>query len=235
MNRIENGKDILVNVRKSKRTVLMAHETNAFLSSYGFPMARSEVASSAEEAAVLASEIGFPVTLKVLSPEIIHKTDAQCVKLGLDHQKKVEDAYKEIMANARISHPKVDIQGALVQEMIDGGTEMIIGLASDPTFGKSIMFGLGGIWVEVMKDVSFRIVPLSRLDAKDMVEEIKGYPLLKGIRGGPPKDIDALCALLVQVSTLGQTIEEIRELDLNPVFAKEKGAVIADARIVIQE
>lgn len=233
MNRVENGKDILVNVRKAKRTVLMGHESNAFLSSYDFPIARSEVASSAEEAAVLASEIGFPVALKVLSPEIIHKTDAQCVKLGLDHPKKVEEAYKEIMANARIYNPKVNIEGVLVQEMNDGGAEMIIGLASDPTFGKSIMFGLGGIWVEVLKDVSFRIVPLSRWDAKDMVEEIKGYPLLKGIRGEPPKDLDALYDLLVQVSTLGQTIEEIREMDLNPVFAKEKGAVIADARIVI--
>jgi acyl-CoA synthetase (NDP forming) len=119
--------------------------------------------------------------------------------------------------------------------MVNGGEEVIIGLATDATFGKVIMFGLGGIWVEVMKDVSFRVVPLSREDARDMVEEIKGYPLLTGIRGKAAKDVDALCDLLVKVSKLAQASEEIMEMDLNPIFVMEKGAIIADARIILSE
>jgi acyl-CoA synthetase (NDP forming) len=157
------------------------------------------------------------------------------VKVNLDSPEKVKEAFNEIMTNAKAYDANARIEGVLVAHMVNGGEEVIIGLATDPTFGKVVMFGLGGIWVEVMKDVSFRVVPLSREDARDMIEEIKGYPLLTGIRGKAPKDIDALCDLLVQVSKLAKENEEIGEMDLNPVFVQEKGAIIADARIILKE
>jgi acetyl-CoA synthetase (ADP-forming) len=235
MNAHEQVKEILSKVRKAKRNILLEPEAKAVLSSYGCTVTKEKVAVSAEEAVAFAGELGFPVVAKIVSPEIIHKTDAKCVKVNLDNPEKVKDAYQEIMANARAYDPKARIEGVLLYHMISGGEEVIIGLATDATFGKVIMFGLGGIWVEVMKDVSFRVVPLSRQDAQDMVEEIKGYPLLTGIRGKSTKDIDALCDLLVQVSKLSQANEEIMEMDLNPIFVMEKGAIIADARIILSE
>ena len=233
MSAHEQVKEILDRVRKDKRNILLEPEAKAVLSSYGCTVTKEKVATSAEEAASFARELGFPVVAKVVSPEIIHKTDAQCVKVNLQNTEKVEGAYHEIMANARAYNKNARIEGVLLYHMVNGGEEVIIGLATDPTFGKVIMFGLGGIWVEIMKDVSFRIVPLSRQDARDMVEEIKGYPLLTGIRGRSVKDINALCDMLVQVSKLAQASEEIREMDLNPVFVMDKGAIIADARIIL--
>jgi acetyl-CoA synthetase (ADP-forming) len=210
-------------------------EAKTVLSSYGCTVTKEKVAVSAGEAVAFAGELGFPVVAKIVSPEIIHKTDAKCVKVNLNNPEKVKGAYQELMANARAYDPKARIEGVLLYHMISGGEEVIIGLATDATFGKVIMFGLGGIWVEVMKDVSFRVVPLSREDARDMVEEIKGYPLLTGIRGKSAKDIDALCDLLVKVSKLAQANEEIAEMDLNPVFVMDKGAIIVDARIILEE
>jgi acyl-CoA synthetase (NDP forming) len=235
MNNHQQAKEIISRVRKAKRNILLEPEAKVFLASYGCTVTKEKVASSAEEAAVFAGELGFPVVAKIVSPEIIHKTDAKCVKVNLENPEKVKGAFKEIMANAKAYDANARIEGVLLYHMVNGGEEVIIGLATDPTFGKVIMFGLGGIWVEVMKDVSFRVVPLSRQDARDMVEEIKGYPLLTGIRGKSAKDIDALCDLLVKVSKLAQANEDIKEMDLNPVFVMEKGSIIADARIILNE
>jgi acetyl-CoA synthetase (ADP-forming) len=235
MNAHEHVKEILRQVRKAERNILLEPEAKKVLSSYGCTVTKEKVAVSAEEAAAFAGELGFPVVAKVVSPDIVHKTDAKCVKVNLENPEKVKSAYQDIMANARAYDPKARIEGVLLYHMVNGGEEVIIGLATDATFGKVIMFGLGGIWVEVMKDVSFRVVPLSREDARDMVEEIKGYPLLTGIRGKSAKDVDALCDLLVKVSKLAQGSEEIMEMDLNPIFVMEKGAIIADARIILSE
>ncbi len=233
MNAREQVSAILRRVGEAKRNILLEPEAKNALCAYGCTVTKEKVARSADEAAAVAAEMGFPVVAKVVSAGIIHKTDAQCVQTNLDTRERVEKAYQAIMANARAYDGNARVEGILVQEMVRGGEEVIIGLTTDPTFGKVIMFGLGGIWVEVLKDVSFRVVPLSKADARDMVEEIKGYPLLTGIRGRPAKDIDALYDLLVRVSRLAQENEEIREMDLNPVFVKEKGAVIADARVII--
>ena len=235
MSNHEQAKEILSRVKKAKRNILLEPEAKAFLASYGCTVTKEKVAVSAEEATAFAGELGFPVVAKIVSPEIIHKTEAKCVKVNLENPEKVKLAFKELMANAKAYDANARIEGVLLYHMISGGEEVIIGLATDPTFGKVIMFGLGGIWVEVMKDVSFRVVPLSREDARDMVEEIKGYPLLTGIRGKSAKDIDALCDLLVKVSKLAQANEEIREMDLNPVFVMDKGAIIVDARIIMEE
>lgn len=235
MNTHEQAKEILSRARKAKRNVLLEPEAKALLASYGCAVTKEKVAVSAEEAAAFASELGFPVVAKIVSPQIIHKTDAKCVKVNLENPEKVKGAFKEIMANAKAYDANASIEGVLLYHMVSGGEEVIIGLATDPTFGKVIMFGLGGIWVEVMKDVSFRVVPVSREDARDMVEEIKGYPLLTGIRGKSAKDIDALCNMLVQVSKLAGANSEIAEMDLNPIFVMEKGAIIVDARIILSE
>jgi len=234
MNTNEQAKEILGRARKAKRDVLLEPEAKRLLASYGCTVPKEKVATSAEEAATFASELGFPVVAKIVSPEIIHKTDAKGVKVNLDSAEKVKGAFKEIMANAKAYDAKARIEGILLYHMVSGGEEVIIGLATDPTFGKVIMFGLGGIWVEVMKDVSFRVVPLTPADARDMVEEIKGYPLLTGIRGKSAKDIDALCDLLVKVSKLAQANGEISEMDLNPIFVMDKGAIIVDARIILE-
>jgi acyl-CoA synthetase (NDP forming) len=230
-----SAKEILSQVRKAKRSHLLEPESKAFLASYGCTVTKEKVATSANEAAGIAGEIGFPIVAKIVSLDILHKTEAKCVKVKLDSPEKVKEAFNEIMANAKAYDTNARIEGILVSRMVDGGEEVIIGLATDPTFGKVVMFGLGGIWVEVMKDVSFRVVPLSLQDALDMIEEIKGYPLLTGIRGKAPKDIDALCDLLVQVSKLAKENGEIAEMDLNPVFVQGKGAIIADARIILKE
>jgi acyl-CoA synthetase (NDP forming) len=230
-----SAKEILSQVRKAKRNHLLEPEAKAFLASYGCTVTKEKVVTSADEAAAFAGEIGFPIAAKIVSPDILHKTEAKCVKVNLDSPEKVKAAFTEIMTNAKAYDANAKIEGVLVAHMVNGGEEVIVGLATDPTFGKVVMFGLGGIWVEVMKDVSFRVVPLSRQDARDMIEEIKGYPLLTGIRGKAPKDIDALCELLVQVSKLAKENKEIGEMDLNPVFVQEKGAVIADARIILTE
>lgn len=235
MNAHEQTKEILSYAKKAGRSNLLEPEAKAFLASYGCTITKERVAFSAEEAAIIAGELGFPVVAKIVSPDIIHKTEAKCVKVNLDDPEKVKRAYDEIVANAKAYDANARMQGVLLYHMVNGGEEVIIGLASDPTFGKVIMFGLGGIWVEVMKDVSFRVVPLSREDARDMVEEIKGYPLLTGIRGKSVKDVDALCDMLVKVSKLAQANEEIKEMDLNPVFVMEQGAIIADARIILNE
>jgi len=230
-----SAKDILSQARKAKRNYLLEPEAKAVLASYGCTVTPEKLATSAEEAARVAGEIGFPVVAKVVSPDILHKTEAKGVKLNLANPEEVKKTFQEILANAKAYNADARIDGVLLARMVTGGEEVIIGLTTDPTFGKVIMFGLGGIWVEVMKDVSFRVVPLSRLDARDMIEEIKGYPLLTGIRGKSGRDIDALCDLLVQVSKLAQENGEIGEMDLNPVFVLEKGAVIADARIILKE
>jgi len=235
MNSRQRAKEILSGVRKAKRNIFLEPEAKAFLISYGCTVTKEKLAVSAEEAAAFASELGFPVVAKVVSPEIIHKTEAKCVKVNLENPEKVKGAFKEIIANAKAYDASANIEGVLLYHMVSGGEEVIIGLTTDPTFGKVIMFGLGGIWVEVMKDVSFRVVPLSRTDARDMAEEIKGYPLLTGIRGRSAKDIDALCDLLVKVSNLAQANEEIMEMDLNPVFVMDNGAIIVDARIILEE
>ena len=230
-----SAKEILSQAQEAKRNHLLEPEAKAFIASYGAVVTNEKVATSPEDAVKAAGEIGFPIVAKIVSPDILHKTEAKCVKINLGTPEEVKGAFQEIMANAKAYNANARIEGVLLAHMVSGGEEVIIGLTTDPTFGKVVMFGLGGIWVEVMKDVSFRVVPLSRLDARDMIEEIKGYPLLTGIRGKAGKDIDALCDLLVQVSKLAQENERIAEMDLNPVFVLERGAIVADARIILKE
>jgi acyl-CoA synthetase (NDP forming) len=174
------------------------------------------------------------VALKVVSPEITHKSDAGGVKLGLKTSRQVEAAYEEILSAVEQKYPHAVIDGISVQKMARPGIEVIVGMTKDAQFGPVLMFGLGGILVELLKDVSFRIVPLEREDAREMIREIKGYPLLEGYRGREPADLSALEEILFKVSRFVDDHPEIKELDLNPIFAYKDGAVAVDARVILE-
>lgn len=226
---------VLARARAEGRTLLNEVEAKQLLRDAGVPVAMTTLARSADEAAQQAEEAGFPVVLKIVSPDISHKSDVGGVKLNLKTADEVRAAYEEIVANAKKHVPDARIEGVAVQHMAPQGTEVIVGMTIDPQFGPVMMFGLGGIMVEVLKDVSFRLVPLEEKDARQMIQEIKGRPILEGVRGQPPADLAALQDTLLKVSKFVEAHPEIRELDLNPVFAYPDGAVAVDARIVISE
>lgn len=211
---------------------LMEHESKEMLEKAGISTTGCSVAKSREEAVELAKSIGFPVVLKILSPEIIHKSDIGGVKTGLNDEEEVKRAYDEIIGNAKKETDK--IEGVGVQRMADPGTEIIVGMTKDPQFGPALMFGLGGVFVEVLKDVSFRIVPIEEKDAYEMIKEIKGYPLLEGYRGAPPANIDKVKDLLLKTSSFVSDHPEIGEIDMNPIFAYSDGVIVADARIILE-
>jgi len=224
---------IIDKARADKRTLLTEVESKDILEEAGIPTARARLASSAQQAAEIAQEIGFPVALKIVSPDISHKSDIGGVKLGLKTTEEVTAAFDEIIAAAEKAQPKAKVDGVSVQQMARPGVEVIMGMTQDPQFGPVLMFGLGGIFVEVLKDVSFRLVPIAARDARQMVQEIKGHPLLEGYRGQEPADIEALERLLLRLSDFIEKHPEISELDLNPIFAYKDGALAVDARIVL--
>jgi acyl-CoA synthetase (NDP forming) len=204
------------------------------LADYGIPVTREALAERKDEALAIARSIGFPVALKVQSPDISHKTEARAVRLGVDSDSEFTAAYDEVLANARAHRKGARIEGVLVQEMAQGGIEAILGVTNDPLFGPAVMFGLGGIFAEALKDVSFRLAPVTGSVAREMVEEIAGYPVLAGARGRPRADVDALVDAIVRLSALAVDLKDlIGELDINPlfVFAEGKGVKAADALI----
>lgn len=223
---------LLDQARKEGRS-LLEHEAKEFLQEKGLPVPPAGLARSAEEAVACADKLGYPVVLKIVSPQIIHKTDAGGVKINLSNSEEVRHAYDEIMAKAQEYDPEARIVGALVTPLAKAGTEVIIGMTKDPNFGPVVMFGLGGVFVEVFKDVTFRVAPLTLADAKEMLEEIQGYELLQGVRGEKRRDLESLADLLLKVSELAVEEPEIREVDLNPVFVYEKGLALVDARIIL--
>jgi acetyltransferase len=211
---------------------LTEYQAKRILGSYGIPVTREALARSADAAVELAREIGFPVALKVQSAQILHKTEADAIRLDLASEQAVRAAYREVVDNARRYAPEAELQGVLVQEMLGEGVEVIIGTTVDPVFGQVVMFGLGGIFVEALRDVSFRIAPLTRRDAREMIEEIAGYRVLQGIRGREPADLDAIVEAILRVSQLvSDHGDRIEELDINPLRVFQSGAVAADALI----
>ena len=208
-------------------------ESKELLKRAGIPVVEARLATTKKQAVSMGKELGFPVVLKVISADVIHKSDSGGVRLGLANSTQVGRAYSDIMSSVRQRHPQATIQGISVQPMAPPGIEVIIGMSTDPQFGPVIMFGLGGVLVEILKDVSFRIVPVTRRDAAEMVREIKGYPVLAGFRGQKPASVPALEELIVKVSQFIERNPQIRELDLNPVFAYENKAVAVDARVVL--
>lgn len=225
--------DVIDRARGQGRTVLTEVESKQVLAEAGIPVAPARLARTREEAVKAARSIGFPVVLKVLSPDISHKTDVGGVKLGLASPQDVAAAFDEITASVRQRQPSAQIEGLSVQAMAAAGIEVIMGMTKDAQFGPVLMFGLGGILVEVLKDVAFRIVPLTPGDARQMIREIRGYPILEGYRGQAAAAVEALERLLLRLSQFVEAHPEIEELDLNPVFAYPDGALAVDARIVI--
>ena len=225
---------IMDRARSEARTILTEIESKELLRQAGISIIDTRLATSKEEAISLGRQLGFPVVLKIASPDITHKSDTGGVKLGLKTSKQVGKAYDDILGAISQKHPQAVIHGVSVQKMARPGVEVIIGMSKDAQFGPVLMFGLGGILVEILKDVSFRIVPLEKRDAREMIKEIKGYPLLEGYRGQEPVDVSYLEDLLLTVSQFVEHTPEIKELDLNPIFAYSDGAVAVDARVVLE-
>jgi acetyl coenzyme A synthetase (ADP forming)-like protein len=226
-------RQLLDAVRASGRSSLTAPEGKQVCDAYGIAVPGEGVAASAAEAAKLASTMGFPVVMKIVSPDILHKTEAGGVVVGLKSADEATKAYDTILANARKYKADARIDGVQVQQMLKGGQEVIVGAVSDGSFGKLVAFGLGGVLVEVLKDVTFRLAPATKADALSMLDGIQAAEMLKGVRGGEAVNRDALAALIVGVSELVSDFPEISEMDLNPVFATKEGAVAADVRIVV--
>ncbi len=231
---MKNKNGIIANAMKQGRTVLTEIEAKQVFREIGINVVETKLATSQKQAAEISAGIGFPVVLKIASPDITHKSDAGGVKTGLKNKAEVTKAYREIMASVKEKYPKAKIDGVAVESQARPGTELIVGMFKDAQFGPVVMFGLGGIFVEVLKDVSFRIIPIERRDAAEMIKEIKGYALLQGYRGQEPAHLPSLEKILLKVSAFVEKAPEIKEIDLNPVFAYKDSAVAADARIVLE-
>jgi acetyltransferase len=227
---------IFQKAREEHVTELGELEARDVIEAYGFRLPRNIVASTAKSVLRNAGDIGYPLVMKIVSPDILHKSDFGGVRIGIKTGEDALTAYHDMRARARRLLPDADIRGVALQEYIAGGKEVILGMTRDPQFGPLLMFGLGGIYVEVLKDVSFRIAPISVQDACAMVREIRSYPLLTGVRGEKPADIDAIVESLLRLSQLVTDFPEIMELDVNPlkVFAKGEGAIALDARLTLQ-
>jgi acyl-CoA synthetase (NDP forming) len=226
-------KEILARARQENRTVLTEIEAKQILMQSGINCTDTRLAATKEAAVELSNEFGYPVVLKVSSVDITHKSDAGGVKVNLKNKAEVENAFDEIIRSCKTAVPAAKIEGVSVQPMGKPGVEVIIGVIKDPSFGPTIMFGLGGVFVEVLKDVAFRIIPIEESDAFDMINEIKGKKLLEGYRGQEPVDIACLQKMLLKLSDFVNETPEIQEIDMNPVFAYKDGAVVVDARIIL--
>lgn len=226
--------EIFEKAKSENRKFLLETEAKAICADYGIPVTKFMVAKTHEEAVKFAEKIGYPVVMKIVSPDVVHKFDVGGVLINLKTSKEVEDAFKKICASVKKRNAKARIMGVTVQEMAPESTEVIVGAIKDPQFGQTLMFGLGGIFVEILKDVTFRIAPVSEEEAREMITEVKAYPLLQGYRGTPPADIDAIVQILLNTSKLVMEHPEIKELDLNPVMVYKKGAKTVDARIILE-
>jgi acetyltransferase len=230
---LERAKELLA----AADTNLSEHQSKELLSLYGIAVTREQVVTSPHEAIRFAEEIGFPVVLKIDSPDILHKSEARAIRLGVGSKEEILQCYDEIIKNAEKYDPDAKVNGVLVQEMIQDGTEVMIGMSQDPQFGPTIAFGMGGIFVEILKDISLRVAPLSKFDAEQMVNEIKGYPILQGIRGKKRSDIEAIVDILLRVARLAEDCRNtISEIDINPliVFDEGRGVKALDALVVIK-
>ncbi len=220
---------------RNESRLLSEIEAKQLLHKAGIPVTRTVLATTEEEAIDQAGQIGYPVVLKIVSPDISHKSDVGGVKVGLEDAGAVSAAYNEILVNVQKAEPDASITGIAVQQMAPAGTEVIVGMTTDPQFGPVVMFGLGGIMVEILKDVSFRVVPVEERDATQMIDEIQGKAILDGVRGQPPADKAAIIDAILKVSEFVTRNPDVRELDLNPMLVYREGAIAVDARIIISD
>jgi acyl-CoA synthetase (NDP forming) len=226
-----NIQEFLQNKLNSNQTVLTEFESKNLLQEIGIPIPAQKLTSSKDETFSASETLGFPVVLKLMAEDIIHKSDTGAVKLNLKSKEEVGSAYEELMKIPSEKEKKVSVQ-KMAPEPI---TELIIGMTTDAQFGPALMFGIGGILVELLEDVSFRIAPIEEYDAKEMIHDIKGFPILDGYRGKPKADLNAIVDTLMKISDLVTKHEEIFEMDLNPVFIYDKGLICVDARIILKK
>lgn len=225
---------IFSQVRKEERKYLLETEAKTVCREYGISVTEFKLAKNEAEAVKFAEEVGYPIVLKIVSPDIVHKSDVGGVLVDVKNAEHVRKAYNRIMDNVKRHKPNATVVGMLIQEMAPQSTEVIVGSTKDPQFGPTLMFGLGGIFVEILKDVAFRIAPITEDEAREMISEVKAYPILKGYRNRPPADLEAIVKILLNTSRLVTEHEEIKELDLNPIMVYEKGAKTVDARIILE-
>jgi acetate---CoA ligase (ADP-forming) subunit beta len=227
-----NAREIIAQAKERNRS-LLEPEAYALLAAYDIPVLDYRLATSSEEAGTMAGEIGFPVVMKVVSPDVIHKSDSGGVKLNIEDPESASRGYDDILKAVAEAVPEAAIEGILIAPMISGGVEVIMGMLRDPQFGPAVMFGLGGIFVEILKDVVFEIAPVERPEAERMIKSIKGYPLLAGARGSQPCHIESLIDIVTGLSRLALELPEIKEIDLNPVLATPERSFCLDARLLL--
>ncbi len=227
-----NAREIIAQAKERNRS-LLEPEAYALLAAYDIPVLDYRLATSSEEAGTMAGEIGFPVVMKVVSPDVIHKSDSGGVKLNIEDPASASRGYDDILKAVAEAVPSASIEGILITPMISGGVEVIMGMLRDPQFGPAVMFGLGGIFVEILKDVVFEIAPVERAAAERMIKSIKGYPLLAGARGSQPCHLESLIDIVTGLSRLALELPEIKEIDLNPVLATPERSFCLDARLLL--
>jgi acyl-CoA synthetase (NDP forming) len=227
-----NAREIIDAALAEGRRVLDVNESREVFMALGVPMNKSALAADRDEARKAASGIGYPVVMKIVSPDIVHKTEVGGVKVGLTDEPEVGRAHDAMMASVKAKRPDARVKGVVIEEMVKG-TELIIGSSCDAQFGRMLMFGMGGVFVEIYKDVSFRLVPISAFDAHEMIEEIRGKAIFEGARGFPKADKDGLAKILVDISSGIGRYPDIEELDINPLMVTEKGLVAVDARVIL--
>ncbi len=223
----------IIEKAKRKKRNLLEYEALKLLEEYNIPVPKHRLVKNANEAIEAAKEIKYPVVLKIVSKDILHKSDIGGVKVGLNSDEDVMKAYDEIMNNVKEKANTTDIEGILVVENAEKGLECIVGMVRDPQLGPALMFGLGGIFVEILKDVSFALLPINEDEALEMIKSVKGYKLIEGYRGEKSKDIDAIIDLMMKVAKLVEENPGIDEIDINPFFVYEEGLMTIDARIII--
>ncbi|MCC6003988.1 MAG: acetate--CoA ligase family protein [Thermofilum sp.] len=231
----EEALSVIWRAKEEGRKKLLEHEAFKVCESFGLPVPKHALVVSPDEAVESARMIGYPVVLKVVSPDIVHKSDVGGVILNVRSDAEVSEGFSRIMGNVRARAPKCRVVGVLVQEMAPPALEVVVGAIRDKTFGPAVMFGLGGVFVEAVRDVTFRVSPVTPVDAEAMIREIKAHRILEGFRGSAPRDVEALKEIIVKVSNLMEKVEEVSELDLNPIMLYERGsgAKIVDARIIV--
>lgn len=223
----------IIDIALEEKRNLTEDESYALLSTKGVSVPEYMVASSLKETLEKANLLGFPLVMKIVSPDIIHKTDLGGVKLDINNEQQVRECYQDMMACVKENKPKAKIIGVLLYKQLPKGLEIIIGMTRDPQFGPTVMFGLGGIFTEILKDVSFRICPVTRIDVEEMINEIKGIKMLQGYRGKSKCDIASIVEIIIKVSELALHYSMIKEIDLNPIMVYEEGAVVVDAKILM--
>mgnify|MGYP002338671155 CR=1 FL=1 len=228
---------IIEKAREEDRTKLTEYESKQLLSEWEIPVTETKLAKDKLEAVDAARELKYPVVMKISSPDIDNKTEAEGIRIGISSEIEVRQAFEDLKLNAKSYDRDAEIEGVVVQEYVPDAREVVIGVIQDPSFGPTMTFGLGGVWVDKLKDMSYRLAPISGDEARDMIEEIEGYPLLSGSEGGEPVDIDSIVDVLKKTSEIPIEFREISEIALTPVFAfkKGKGSKVVEAQITLQE